>query len=469
MRESVGEGMDLGDIITSCTRGVLPMHMPGHKRNLAKFPWLGEIGGKFDITEVDGFDNLNAPEGALLNLSERVARLWGAKRSFPLVNGSTVGILAAILGTVTESGTALIARGCHKSVYHGCELAGCGVEYLLPAMDDMGIWRPVSPDSVERALEGGGINLVVLTSPTYEGVISDIGTIADICHRHGAILLVDEAHGAHLGFGGFPESAVTLGADIVAHSLHKTLPGPTQTAVLHICGDFVGADVTARIARYIAMLQSSSPSYVLCVGIDRCVSAMERGGTRLADEWLDNLKLADRTARSLGALRIPYRDGRFHDPSKIIISTARANTTGTAVADTLRRKYRVEPEMATERYVLAMTGAGDTGETIGRLMDAVERIDGTLARVERGAAAAVRLPERVMKLGEAVRSRALSVRTTESEGMVCAEYVWRYPPGSPIIAPGEVISREVIDEITSAGAGAGSCYRDAPEHISCVR
>ena len=199
-----------------------PFHMPGHKRRLDCDinPYT------YDITEIDGFDNLHAAEGIIKEAEERAAALWGAKSSFFLVNGSTCGILAALSAALPKKGHLLMARNSHKAAYHAAYLRELQVTYLYPVFTEFGIQGGILPEQVEAALEADeSIEAVFLTSPTYDGIVSDIEKIAEIAHQHGIPLIVDEAHGAHLGFHPyFPKSAITLGADVVIQSLHKTLP-----------------------------------------------------------------------------------------------------------------------------------------------------------------------------------------------------------------------------------------------------
>lgn len=270
------------DRLTEYCDTAIPMHMPGHKRNAALLGNTLPYG--IDITEIDGFDNLHDMQGVLKNIAERVARLYGAKYSFPLVGGSTAGILAAIHAMVPFGAHVLMARNCHKAVYNGVALRGLFPHYLLSAEDENGIVQKISPESVEKALQDNPeIKLVIITSPTYEGVVSDTEEIARICHNHGAVLLVDAAHGAHFGFSpDFPRSACACGADVVVMSLHKTLPALTQTALLHICSDRISAE---KFARSLAIYETSSPSYVLLSSIDVCLRMLEKDSKHLFSEY----------------------------------------------------------------------------------------------------------------------------------------------------------------------------------------
>lgn len=206
---------------------------------------------------------------------ERAATLYGAKYTRFLINGSTCGILAGVRAVTKAGDKVLVARNCHKSVFNAIEICSLTPVYVRPTyFEEYGFYGSVDPKDVEKAFdENGDIKLVVITSPTYEGVISDVQKIADICHAHDAILFVDEAHGAHLGLDKrFEESARQLGADMVVNSLHKTLPSLTQTALLHVLTDRVDMK---EIDSNLAVFESSSPSYVLMASIDGCVRFLE--------------------------------------------------------------------------------------------------------------------------------------------------------------------------------------------------
>ena len=251
-----------------------PFHMPGHKRNKACVE--GDFPIERDITEIDGFDDLHHSEGILLEAQNALSRLYGTKRSFFSVNGSTAGLLAAISASVKKGGRILTARNCHKAVYHAIYLRDLVPTYIYPQSDsDLGINGAISVSRVERYLEENPkIEAVLITSPTYDGVVSDVRQIAEAAHKHGIPLIVDEAHGAHFRFSDyFPVSATDLGADVVIQSFHKTLPAMTQTAVLHLCSERVSEKL---IRRFLGIYETSSPSYILMSSLDACVAKLEK-------------------------------------------------------------------------------------------------------------------------------------------------------------------------------------------------
>lgn len=443
--------------------GACPMHMPGHKRT--------DLGGPLpwglDITEIDGFDNLHDAQGILKDSMDRAARLYGSDRAFYLINGSTCGILAGICAAARPGDTVLLSRGCHKSVYHALELRELVPVYLTAPLDRAtGVTASLPPQAVADALAAHPeAKLLIVTSPTYEGVCSDLKSIVDLAHSVGVPVLVDAAHGAHLGFSpAFPDGAVQSGADIVIQSLHKTLPSLTQTSLAHWNRGLVDGD---EFARQLSIFETSSPSYLLMGSIDQCVDLLEQQGRDLFAAYENNLAAFDRAITGLRHLRVLCygRDrladhpGFFaFDPGKLVISTRGAGLTGPALMERLRREDHIELEMAMGDYVLAMTSVCDTEESLGRLASALLRVDAGLRQEPVPATPApCPLPERRLLISQARRMPGGAVPLAEAVGQVCGEMVWAYPPGVPLLVPGEVISAEMAEVLRDLSA-RGVCF-----------
>ena len=421
--------------------GVLPMHMPGHKR--ACFEHLASLGAKLDITEIDSFDDLNSPEGIFADSESVAAKLWGSGETLFSVNGSTGAVLAAVraVSVCTSAKTVIVARNCHKSVYHAIEICSLEAEYIAPGMTSAGFPASVTPESVREALERTpSAAAVILTSPTYEGVISDISSISRICHEKGTVLIVDEAHGAHLSLHGvFSKGAVACGADIVIQSLHKTLPSLTQTAVVHVSGDLVSR---AELRRQTAIFQSSSPSYLLSASVDGCVRFLaSKEGKECLIGWKKALTEARERMATMENVRLFSKEaGVFAlDESKLVLLGD-----GYGIMEELRCR-KVELEMASVSYAVAMTGGGDTNETLQLFTDALCGMD--FGKAEPWEARQLHIPASVMTAAEAVTAKAEKVALALAEGRVSAAYVYAYPPGIPILVPGEVLDASVIAEI----------------------
>lgn len=437
-----------------------PMHMPGHKRNTkmlgTKLPY------NIDITEIDGFDDLHHPTEIIKDIQERAKKIFGSKESFILVNGSTCGILAGIRSLIKNEDTILVARNCHKSVYNAIELNNLKPIYISPNIDEYGIAREINPKDIEEELEKNPeIKLVVLTSPTYEGIISNLQEIVKITHNHNVPVLVDEAHGAHIAFMSKNEDAksqeaIKAGADIVIQSLHKTLPALTQTAILHIQGDHVKIE---NIKRQLAIFETSSPSYILMSSIDECLQILEENGKNLFEKYQENLKKFYLKSLELQKIKIFGNNikNEIYDYGKIVIITKNTDISGQMLADILRKKYKIEIEMASVNYVIAMTSICDNWNNFERLLNALIEIDskcnlskhnlnsGNLENKCNAKINKLDISEKDMEICQAINyEKAEMVNYKKSEGAISKEYIWVYPPGVPIITPGEKINKKTI-------------------------
>ena len=425
-------------------------HMPGHKRNMDFYE--GKLPLNLDITEIDGFDDLHHAEDILKEAQERAAKVFHAKETHFLINGSSVGVISAIMGCTNRGDKILVARNCHKSVYAAVYLNDLQPIYLYPryyAKSQLnGTCRAADIQSMLE--EHSDIKAVVLVSPTYDGVVAEISRIKEMAHAYGVPLIVDEAHGAHLGFNDyFPENSNTAGADVVIHSIHKMLPAMTQTALLHINGPYVEPE---RIRRYLHILQSSSPSYVLMASIDACVDLMEKKGKEMMAEYVKNLReLRENLRDNLKVLKMVRRSSlnAKYDMSKIVISTKYAPISSRELYRILLEKYHLQMEMAAGSYVLAMTSLADTKEGFDRLYQALMEIDAGLEPLAEPAEESWELPKlkSVCSIAEAEhkdKKECESVPLEESVGYVSREFAYVYPPGIPFIAAGERIDKDVI-------------------------
>ena len=460
--------------IERITAQTLPMHMPGHKRRLKPSDCLPY---DWDITEISGADDLHSADGILADAMDKAAALWGSRRTWFLVGGSTCGLLAAIRAAVPFGREIIAARNCHRSVYHAIELGGYKVHWIMPGQNrKYRISGPVTPDQVRSMVRKYPDSAaVILTSPTYEGVVSDIGRIAEICHRASMPLIVDEAHGAHFGLfaeGGFPESAVSLGADAVVQSVHKTLPSMTQTALLHLCTDRVAE---REIERQLGIFETSSPSYPLMISIDSCVHLLEEEGSALFAAWKENLDAFYLRAGELARIQILGAGSREdrrgdappRDRSKIVMNFSDLGLSGQEASEILREQYGIETEMCSGSCVLAMTGCGDNAETIRYLADVLLHMEQTIGAdgSSETAGSGQRREQELIKIPavrtacrilDAVNGCAEEVPMDEAAGRICGEYLYAYPPGIPLIAPGEYIEPEHIRIIRQTQADGGT-------------
>ncbi|MGN0166296.1 MAG: aminotransferase class I/II-fold pyridoxal phosphate-dependent enzyme [Lachnospiraceae bacterium] len=458
-----------------------PMHMPGHKRNVCLLPDY-----KIDLTEIDGFDNLHHPRGLLKECMDNAAEIYGSLDSFYVINGATSALHGAIYASTKKGDKVMVARNCHKSVYNMLV-----VRELVPVYV-YGEQGYIAPADVLRVLNAEpDIKAAIITSPTYDGIVSDIKSIADMCHEQGVTLIVDEAHGAHLPFAVgtmaekyFPESAMYQGADLVVQSLHKTLPAMTQTAILHRMSERVGEK---ELRHALSIFESSSPSYVLMASIDSCIRFTHSNREQLFQDYYDRLKTFYlRAKKDFPGL---LEDGRINegpacekgnnrgdysiDPGKILICGRNLSMTGGEIYDILLNNYGIMSEMSAGDYCLCMTSICDTAEGMERLSDALSEIYSeksadsmkdtqgsiyppkggkafcTPAEAEGFSKKAVDLEIIEKIISEAEHNDILL--PAEGEGCpVCGGMISVYPPGAPVLVPGEYISKESMDYIKRA-------------------
>ena len=475
-----------------------PFHMPGHKRN-PDSGFLSEM-YKIDITEIDGFDNLHQAEGIIKNAQEKAASLYHSKETFYLINGSTVGILTSIAALSDRGKKLIMARNCHKAVYHGAFLNHLETEYIYPKMiEEFGISDGITAQQVEDKIQeiilregisdeqaGKLIAGIVVTSPTYDGILSDVRGIVKIAHSYGIPVIVDQAHGAHFGFhSAFPENAVSDGADLVIHSTHKTLPAPTQTALLHYNSLLVSLET---VKKYLRIYQSSSPSYVFMAGIDQCIRL------RLEQLLISRKELSERS-KELKKIKIYpsmlERGINGHDiskiffqgteePGRLLISVRGSGFTGQQLYDVLRETYHLQMEMCASDYVIAILSMMDRKEGFDRLWKALSETDKLLTNTEKNTKEEKTQfpeychfqPDAVLKISDAYMAEEESVPLREAKGRIVSEFVNLYPPGIPLLVPGEKIDDKMIPMIEAYldnGYAVQGIERDGAKKEYCLK
>ena len=415
----------------------LPMHMPGGKRN----PDFVSQAFMRDITEIGGFDNLHSPEGLLKDMEDCAASIWRAENAFLSVNGSTALILAAIWSaSIRNPGTRILtAMNCHLAVWNAIELTGSKIVPLMPAFDpELPFAGHISPSDVERNLaRDPSIKTVVITSPTYEGVLSDTEEIFRITRKYDAVLITDCAHGAHLGLDDDFFGADSKG-DLVIKSLHKTLSSPTQTAVM-LRHEGCSIDVSL-IRRGLDIFETSSPSYILLCGVSKCLAQINSKGKEILQPWENAITYAENNLRALRNFK--FWQAPVRERSKFVLMGR-----GSMLLEYLRGTFNIECEAGFPSHLIAMTGIGDTEDTLKRFCDAViatdEVIDGQYIPAE---FIARPLPKFAITLQEAAKQRMRSV-DLEPEfaiGLPSSEFIYGFPPGIPLLMPGEIITNETV-------------------------
>lgn len=454
---------------------VYPYHMPGHKRNAGA--GLPEGFAQLDITEIEPFDNLHHAQGILKEAMEEAAELYGADRTYFLVNGSTCGVLAAVSAAAAEGDTLILARNVHLSAYHGVYLRRCLMVPLYPErLAEYGVYGAVGADEVERLLRRHPeAKAVFITSPTYDGFVSDVEKLAEVVHAYGKILIVDEAHGAHFGLDErMPPSSLDCGADLVIHSLHKTLPSLTQTALLHVKGSRVDR---GRLERFLRIYQSSSPSYLLMGSIDLCIRQMRKHRREWFDSFFERRGKLMKELSTLKVLQVvpdgPVTEAayagsalKYYDPSKLMIFCDGAGISGVELQRILLEDYHLQMEMAGANYVLAILTVMDTREGFMRLSAALKEIDAAMPSKEQkagpvtgigltcqdeflSAVRSVQVQEERIPLAQAMDAAGTEKVALEcAEGRMITEFVYAYPPGISVILPGERMTEQMIALLT---------------------
>ena len=433
----------------------LPMHMPGGKRN----PDFVSQAFMRDITEIGGFDNLHAPEGLLKDMEDCAASIWSAENAFLSVNGSTALLLAAIWSASLQNpGTKILAAmNCHLAVWNAIELTGNTVVPLMPAFDpELPFAGHISASDVERNLaRDPSIKTVIITSPTYEGVLSDTDEIFRITRKYDAVLITDCAHGAHLGlddsfFG--PDSK----GDLVIKSLHKTLSSPTQTALM-LRHEGCPIDVSL-IRRGLDIFETSSPSYILLGGISKCLAKINSKGLELLKPWENAVTYAENALSSLRNFKLwtaPVRER-----SKFVLMG-----NGNMLFEYLRGTFNIECEAGFPSHLIAMTGIGDTEESLKRFCDAVITTDNAIDGQYVPADFVSRPhPKFAITLQEAskARKRAVDLEPEFAIGLPSSEFIYGFPPGIPLLMPGEVITEDTVKLLSRGDVrlmlGGGRAY-----------
>ncbi len=450
----------LGALIKHKRMKTVPFHMPGHKKGRGiqrEFARLMKTDPfSLDLTELPGLDDLHKPAGPIKESQSAAARLFGADRTFYLINGTTVGIHAAVL-TVCKEGEILLPRDVHLSVIGACILAGARPRYLPVKLDqEFFVPYPARAEDIASVLQKNpGVKAVFQTYPSYYGLAGDLREAAKTAHGLSIPLIADEAHGAHFRFSQrLPATALESGADISIQSTHKTLGAFTQTSMLHLKSNLVDY---REVARQLGILQSTSPSYLLMASLDAAVGHLESAGEPLVEETVSTALRAREKINNIPGLHCLGEDvfGRGEivafDPTKLYISVKGLGLTGYQVADKLLKKYRISVELSDRFNILCMFSIGNTPQDADRLVSALNEIAGRRVRLKgakiSGGLGTLPLPQAALTPREAWFAARKTVLLKDAVGEVAAEIIAPYPPGVPLLCPGEIITSEIIETI----------------------
>ena len=440
-------------------------HTPGHKagrafdrqfRNVIKNDLFS-----FDITATPFVDSIHDPSGPLLETARRISELYDVKKSFLLVNGSTTGNLAAFISLFRDGDSVLISRNSHKSVIGACILSGVYPVWMNPRVLKNGITCEVNSEQVDRYLSSfPEVKGVFVTSPTYHGIITDLEDIAKVCRKHKKILIVDEAWGPHLFFSEDKTLSAVNYADCVIHSFHKLLPVFSQGSVMHICSHNINIEA---VEKAVSILTTTSPFYPMLMTLDYCSMMMKRKGPKLVEKMLalGNLAISDIRKMPLGyamdSSDLP--EGYRMDTSKVTIDFRDRGLTGFFLQKHLM-KSGIGIDCANPLNVIATLGLGNTKADISALLTALKNlpqkrpIKFTGFRFPETPAEIVLTPREVY-----TRYQKKKMPLTESEGQICAETIAPYPPGIPVLLPGERITAEVIEYLEMIDRFKWSVFR----------
>ncbi len=446
----------LADSLAAYAQGeVASFHMPGHKQRVPSPMSEAALGAdiwRHDVSEMGGFDYLHSPSSAIVDAQHRAAKTFSAGRTFFLVGGSTVGNLAAFVAFAGDGSDVAALRGSHRSVYAGIVLSGARPHYLPMHYDENEDgWFLADPSAVSHLPDR--LAVVHVTRPNYYGMACDLAPYRALADRTGAVLVVDEAHGSHFGFHpAFPRSALTEGADVVVQSTHKTLRALTQASMLHVREGFD----SSLLERALPMLQSSSPSALLTVSLDLARAELDDNNESLFAALLDLSTFARAELADLSGFRV--LGGQNTDPAKLVIDVSGRGWTGFTASKWLRDTARVWIELADFRRIVCSLTFADDAVSVRVLLAALRALHaakapGTGAPASSGGSLPV--PPQVMAPRAALNSRIAAVTLPQSLLRTCAEYVIPYPPGIPLIVPGEQITVDVltaIENVRAAGA-----------------
>ncbi|MFP4220303.1 MAG: aminotransferase class I/II-fold pyridoxal phosphate-dependent enzyme [Phormidium sp.] len=448
-----------------------PFYFPGHKRGQGIADplknWLGLEMFQGDLPELPQLDNLFQPQGAIKAAQELAAAAFGAKQTWFLTNGSTAGVMAAILATCNPGDKLLLARNSHQCAIAGLILAAVEPVFIQPEYDPQ--WDMVlrvTPEALEAALkQNSDVKAVLVVSPTYHGICSDIGQLAACCHRHGIPLIVDEAHGAHLGFHPqFPGSALQGEADLVIQSTHKSLTALSQGAMLHYHGDRISGD---RISAALPLVQSTSPNSLILASLDMARQQIATEGyQQLQDCFLMAQHLRSHLSQLPSVALSPHAD----DPSRLTLRIGRL--TGYEADERLSQHFGVICELPQLHHLTFALTIGNRPPDGDRLLKAI----GQLAQsAPSPSPLSIKdlspIPTAIISPRQAHFAPKKRVSFDHAPGKICGELICPYPPGIPSLIPGERITEAALihlKETLTAGGVLTGCQDTTGEFLSVV-
>ena len=469
--------------------GALAFHTPGHKQGLGAHPLLKklitEAGLRQEVSLMEELDDLHEPAGCIKEAQALAAELWGARESLFVINGTTGAIQAMLVGTLSPGDKVLVPRNAHRSIMGGIILAGAVPIYIQPEIDTrLGIAMGLSVATVQQAIkEHPEAKALVAVYPTYYGFCCDLQRIGELVHQANMLLLVDEAHGAHLPFGkDLPKQAIELGADVAAQSTHKLLGSMTQTSMLHIGSNRVEAE---RIRQAASLLQSTSPNQLLLASLDIARLQMAQEGAQRVNRAVELAQWLRKKINEIPGLYCPGKEiwagqeaGQLVagsedlsdvgavalDWAKVTVNLAGLDISGQEAELLLRHQWKVQCELSDPENLLFIISMADTQREADRLLQVLQELavkhlatktankDGSSIAEEQACKKAdnlcnmAEMPVAVQRINprEAFFAPIRTVALEEAIGCICGETIAFYPPGIPVLCPGEEITEALV-------------------------
>ncbi len=463
---------------SSANSGNIPFHTPGHHKGQGvdgrlKTAW-GEAMFRSDLPELPELDNLFAPDGVIAEAQTLAAEAWGSDRTFFLANGSTAGVMAAILAVCNPGDAVLIPRNVHRSVISGLILSGAHPVFMMPEVDvTIGIAHGVTAETIESHLiHNPKIKAVLIINPTYYGVCSDLVSIANLVHQYGLPLIVDEAHGAHFQFHpALPIAALTANADLVIQSTHKTLSALTQASMMHLKSSRVNA---GRLSRALELVQSTSPNYLLLASLDVARMQMATQGELLLGKAIDRVMRVRGEIRSiphLTTLEFKPCPGFFKlDPLRLTVFIS--GMTGFEADEILHEELGVTCELPEFQSLTFIFTHGTTDDDCDRLVSALKQLSDRISNSKTpvlNSELATGLPTQVLSPRDAFFADSQTVSIEAAIGQVSAELICPYPPGIPVLMPGERITAGAIGYLQQIIAAGGQVTGAEDSTLETIR
>lgn len=439
-------------------RGITPFDVPGHKRGkgLTELKdYVGEKMFQLDINAMVELDNIFNPTGVIKEAEELAADLYGVDSSFFLVNGTTSGLQTMLMTMCRHDDQIILPRNVHRSITAGLILSGAIPSYIQPEFNSKyGIALGITPESVGKAIKDNPkAKVLLVVNPTYYGFASNIKKIFEIAHAHGLYVIVDQAHGSHFAFHDeLPLCSLKAGADMAALSLHKTGGSLTQSSLLMINNSSIDHDV---VRTYLNLIQTTSPSHILLCSIDIARKQLALKGRSMLEKVLEVARYARAEINKLdsfyafGPDQVGQPGAYNFDETKLPIYVKETGLTGYEIRDILYYDYRIQVELADLYNILCIISLGDDYGSVNRLIEALRDIEKNYqgGKHEEFFQKELIIPEVIVSPRDAFYSKKKTVRLEEAVGSISGEAVMAYPPGIPIVAPGEKITKEIVDYI----------------------